>query len=243
MRTFRRLFFAALFAGLLAGFVVTAAHQLGTVPLILAAEVFEAAAEAPAAVGPDHGGATPSAHAHADGAVHDHAGGWEPADGIERATYTLLADLLAGVAYALVLVAALALRGGAVDWRRGLRWGLGGFTAFALAPGLGLPPEVPGTEAAPLLDRQFWWSATAVLTAGGLALLCLTRHLAWAALGAAFIVLPHLVGAPAPAGHASLAPEALAQRFAVLSTLANFVFWLVLGTAAGHLYGRAAARA
>lgn len=236
MRAFRELFFAALFAGLLAGGFATAAHQLGTVPLILAAEAFEGAA-APLAP------AAPGAHVHADGAAHDHGGAWEPADGLERTAYTLLADLLAGVAYALLLVAALALRGGTTDWHRGLLWGLAGFAVFALAPGLGLPPEVPGTRAAPVADRQLWWSATAALTAGGLALLLLTRRAAWAALGAALLVLPHLVGAPQPAEHLSLAPEDLARRFVVASTLVNLLFWLVLGTAAGHLYGRAASRA
>ena len=228
MSAFRRLFFAAFFAGLLAGGLANAAHQLGTVPLILAAEAFEGAP------------ATPAPHLHANGTAHDHGAAWVPTEGFERTAYTLLADLLAGVAYALVLVAALALRGGPADWRRGLLWGLAGFAVFALAPGLGLPPEVPGTAAAPVLDRQLWWSGTAALTAGGLALLVLTRHPAWAALGAALLVLPHLVGAPQPAEHASLAPADLARRFAAASTAVNLLFWLVLGAAAGHLYGRGA---
>lgn len=240
MLALRQIVFAALFAGLLAGGVAATAHQFGTVPLILEAESYEQPGEEPddsAAETP-----APTPHIHADGAAHDHGAGWAPAEGIERVAYTTLADLLAGVAYALVLVAAIAARGGAADWRRGLFWGLAGFAAFTLAPGLGLPPEVPGTEAAPLLDRQLWWSATAALTAGGLALLFFTRHLAWAALGAALIALPHLVGAPQPADPAALAPEELIHRFVVTSTLVNFLFWLVLGTAAGHFYGRAAAR-
>lgn len=228
MHLLRPLFFAALLAGLLAGGAGTVLHHLGTVPLILQAEAYEAA---PAA-----------GHAHGHGeraAPHHHdAAAWQPGDGLERTAYTVVADLLTGVAYAFLLVGAFALRGRAVDWRQGLFWGLAGFAAFTLAPGLGLPPELPGTEAAPLADRQLWWAATVLLTAGGLGLIAFTRHLGWAALGAGLIVLPHLLGAPQPAEHAALAPEALAQRFVVMVTLTSLLFWLVLGGAAGWLYGR-----
>src|ERR1700745_2045609 len=66
------------------------------------------------------------------------------------------------------------IAGGTVTWRTGLFWGLAGFATFTLAPGLGLPPELPGTEAAPLLQRQLWWVTTAAATGGGMALLALT---------------------------------------------------------------------
>ena len=244
MQTLRHLFFAALFAGLLAGGLATAGHQFGTVPLILRAEAYEQAAKIrdPAPTAPAQ--AAELVHDHAGDAGHRHAADaehgavWSPVDGAERTLYTLLANLLAGVAYALLLVGALALHGGAADWRRGLVWGLAGFAAFVLAPALGLPPEVPGTEAAPVADRQLWWAATAALTASGLALLAFGRNVAFTALGAALIVLPHLVGAPSPPDAVPLAPEWLSHRFVVLSTVVNFVFWVVLGAATGHRYGR-----
>ncbi|MDJ0391493.1 CbtA family protein [Roseomonas sp. E05] len=227
MTLLRPLFFAALLAGLLAGAAGTVLHQFGTVPLILQAETYEMA---PAAG---------QVHAHGNEAtLHHHAAAWQPEDGLERTAYTGLADLLTGTAYGFLLVGAFALRGKAVDWRQGLFWGLAGFAVFTLAPGLGLPPELPGTEAAPLAARQIWWVATVLLTAGGLGLLAFSRHLAWVALGAGLIVLPHLIGAPQPAEHAALAPEALAQRFIVMVTLTSLLFWLVLGGAAGWLYGR-----
>ena len=49
---------------------------------------------------------------------------------------TVIANLLAGVAFALLLNAALVL---AKDkgWRAGAFWGLGGYVAFALAPSIG----------------------------------------------------------------------------------------------------------
>src|SRR5436305_591323 len=87
------------------------------------------------------------------------------------------------------------------------------FATFSLAPGLGLPPELPGTAAAPLLDRQLWWLATAAATGGGLALILLRRGPAAVVAGLALLALPHLVGAPTPDTPASAAPEALAQRF------------------------------
>ena len=30
-----------------------------------------------------------------------------------------------------------------LSWRQGLFWGFAGFAVFTLAPGLGLPPELP----------------------------------------------------------------------------------------------------
>ena len=66
-----------------------------------------------------------------------------------------------------------------MTWRDGLLWGLAGFVVFTAAPGLGLPPELPGMPVAPLTARQTLWIATAAATAGGLCLLAF-RHTAWA---------------------------------------------------------------
>jgi cobalt transporter subunit CbtA len=227
MNVFRRLVWVALCAGLLSGIVVAAAHQIGTVPVILKAEVFEKAAE--------H--AQPS-HVHPGAAAGEQATAWEPENGIERTAYTLLADLLTGIGFALLLAAGLALRGGTVTWRTGLFWGLAGFATFTLAPGLGLPPELPGTEAAPLLQRQLWWVTTAAATGSGLALLAFTRRASWAFLAVILIVLPHLYGAPQLAEPASAAPEALARQFVVGVTVVSFVFWVVLGASTGYFYNR-----
>src|SRR5205085_8859200 len=189
MTAFRRLFFAALCAGLLAGIFATVAHQIGTVPIILKAEVYEEAAQHAAA----------PAHSHGQPAAKEAAPApWSPADGVERTAYTLLADLLTGTAFALLLVAGLAVRGRKIGWREGLFWGLAGFAAFTIAPGLGLPPDIPGTEAGPLLARQLWWVTTAGMTAGALALLVFTRGKLTAAAAVVLLALPHLYGAPLP---------------------------------------------
>jgi cobalt transporter subunit CbtA len=220
MAVLRRIVFAALCAGALSGLFATAAHQIGTVPVILKAEAYEKAAE------------------HAPAHAHDPSAPWEPGNGAERTAYTLIADVLTGVGFALLLAAGLTLRGGEVTWREGLFWGLAGFVSFTIAPGLGLPPQIPGSEAAPLLERQIWWLVAAVSTGCALALLLFTRRARWAILAAIVIVLPHLYGAPHPVDHGAGPPQSLAHQFVVAVTIVSFLFWLILGASTGYFYGR-----
>src|SRR4051812_5894010 len=138
MQMFRRLFIAAASAGLLSGLFVTLVHQVTTVPVILAAEVFEKAADekadaAAAAQPAADAAAAPAASAAPTEEAHDHDHGaaeWEPEDGFERTAYTALADLLTGIGFALLLIAAYAVSGRAIDWRQGVYWGLAGFAVF-----------------------------------------------------------------------------------------------------------------
>jgi cobalt transporter subunit CbtA len=217
---FRSLVFAALCAGLLSGVFATAAHQIGTVPLIRQAETYE----------------KPSKHAMA--AAHVHTSAWEPENGTERTAYTLLADVLSGVGFALLLGAGLTLRGGELGWRQGLLWGLAGFATFTVAPSLGLPPQLPGSEAAPLFDRQLWWLGTAAATGCALALIAFTNRARWTVLAAVLIVLPHLYGAPEPSEHIAGVPAALSHHFIVAATVVNLLFWLILGASTGYFHKR-----
>src|SRR5437773_509959 len=216
MAAFRRLVFAALCAGLLAGVFAAVAHHIGTVPVILQAEAYEKQ--------------MPPAHGHPTA--------WEPENGAERTAYTLLADVLTGVGFALLLGAGLSLRGGEVGWRQGLFWGLAGFAAFGVAPSLGLPPQLPGSEAAPLFDRQLWWLGTAAATGGALALIAFTIRARWTILSAVLIVLPHLYGAPEPSEQIAAAPAALTHHFVIAATVVNFLFWLILGASTGYFHER-----
>jgi cobalt transporter subunit CbtA len=245
MELFRKLIFAAALAGLIAGVFVTIVHQIATVPVILKAEVYEKAAEeATAATATATGSAASAESSTASddmaGMSHDEheAGGWAPADGFQRNAFTVLADLLTGIGFALLLVSAFALRGGAIDWRAGLYWGLAGFVAFTLAPGLGLPPEVPGTQAAPLLARQVWWVFTVAAACGGLACLFLGRKALWCVAGLALLVAPHIVGAPQLDHAHSAAPESIAHQFIVAVVITSLVFWAALGTLSGYFYQR-----
>jgi cobalt transporter subunit CbtA len=231
---FRRIVFVAALAGLIAGLVASGLQALRLVPLIHQAEVFETAAGAAMPAGHDHAGHDHAGHDHAG---HDHgAMAWEPSEGLERVGLTVVANVLIGVGFGFLIAAGLALTGVA-DWRRGLLWGLAGFATFMLAPSLGLPPEPPGADAAPLLDRQLWWIGTAAATAAGLGLIVFPRRW-WAALaGAVLIALPHILGAPQPLGSGA-APESLAQQFMIAALLGGLVFWLVLGAAAGFFFKR-----
>jgi len=233
MSVFRSIVFSAVVAGLIAGAVVTILQQLGTVPLILRGEVFEQAAEKAKTA---ETAATPHQHQHAE---HDHgAQAWEPQEGFERNAFTAIANVLTGIGFALLLSGIYALRDHPVTWREGLLWGLAGFAVFTVAPGLGLPPELPGVPAAPLLPRQIWWIATAAATAGGLGLVVF-RKSPWAAvMGLALIILPHLIGAPELVGEHTDVPTALSHRFVVAVTLTSFVFWLLLGSLTSVIYQR-----
>jgi len=186
------------------------------VPLILKAETYETSKAAEPGAG--------TGHEHAE---HSEKA-WAPSDGAERIFYTAIGNVILAVGLSLLLAACFAVRGN-VSWRQGLIWGLAGFTAFNLAPALGLPPELPGTEAAPLEARQIWWLATVVLTSVGLAMLVFLPKITWKAAGLVLTVLPHMVGAPRPEVAAGLAPAELEHQFVIASLATNAVVWLVLG--------------
>jgi cobalt transporter subunit CbtA len=227
LAAFKRIAAAALLAGVLAGVLLTAVQRLQIIPILLQAEVYEDAASthAPAA--------TESTH-------HHDADAWKPQNGWERTFYTAVANVSLALGFALLLSAAMAVRGGANGWRNGLLWGLAGYTIFFIAPALGLPPEVPGAEAAPLADRQLWWLMAVVGTSAGLALVVFARSTLMKTVGIALLVAPHLIGAPQPAIHASAAPLELAHAFIYASAMANAVLWLALGALTGFFYQKMA---
>lgn len=215
------------FSGLLAALLLTLLQSLWVTPLILQAETYEN--NAPSA---EH-------HAHDDGvAAHTHdAEAWAPEDGWQRLGSTTGSNLVVAVGFALVLVALYSLREPRT-LGTGALWGLAGFAVFCLAPTLGLPPELPGTVAADLGQRQVWWISTAAATAVGLALAVFARHWLFKTLGVALLAIPHLVGAPQPTVHESLAPEALEIQFKLASWSTNAAFWLALGLLSAWLYRR-----
>ena len=232
MSLFRNAVFTAAAAGLLAGLLLAALQTYATVPLILQAETFENAGEAH-----DHGAApteTTAEVAAAPAEADDHGEeAWAPADGFERFAYSLAVNIVSGIGFALLLVAASELAGGISNWRKGVIWGFAGFAVFTLAPGLGLPPELPAMPAADLFARQIWWIGTVAATAAGLALIAFRGSAPLSILGVALIVLPHIIGAPQPDSHESPIPASLHHQFVVSVTVTNLIFWVALGGVVG----------
>src|SRR5713101_538346 len=116
----RRIFLAGILAGLVAGAFVTVVQAAKIWPLIAAAEMYEKAAEsAPASPHAAHDHGAPQAQPAAE---------WEPAEGLQRILFTLLANILVATGFGLLLSAGFALRdaygGVAADATGGLCWGM-----------------------------------------------------------------------------------------------------------------------
>ena len=234
MALFQRLFFAVLIAGLIAGAAMTALQQWRVVPLIVAAEAYEGE-EAPA-----HDAAV-AEHTHEAGTpAHDHGGAdeWVPADGFERSAFTVATGMFAALGFAFVLSAISVLSGIEVTARNGVLWGLAGFAVFQFAPAFGLPPELPGMPAADVVARQIWWWGTAIATGTAIYGVVRFRNAAAVVIAIVLVLLPHLIGAPQPADHASGVPAPLAAAFAANALFVGAMFWIVLGA----LYGYAVER-
>jgi cobalt transporter subunit CbtA len=220
-----RLLSAAILAGLLAGLVATAVQFAKVTPLILEAEVYEVAV-------PGSEVAKPAAELPAAPGVFDNP---------ERATMTLVGNLIAGMGFALLLASAILFSGRKVNIGTGAIWGLAGFLIVSMAPALGLAPELPGAPEIDLAARQTWWWGTVLATAAGAALLVFRGGPVIGALGVVLIALPHVIGAPHAESHDAFFPAGLAADYAAASIGAACVFWLVLGAATGWTLGRAEA--
>jgi len=252
---------AAVVAGLIAGVFMTAAQQARVVPLILHAEEYEGKEPAPAVPGTE----TPAA---VEGESHEHSsltGPSFPTDildalspvtpayahegeheeggimfGMSRFSGTLIANLVAGAGFGLLLAGVSILIGRPVMLSNGALWGAFGWLAVHLLPAIGLPPELPGFPAADLGDRQVWWVATIVLSAAGLYLLALRAEIVAKILGLVLIAAPHVYGAPQPADISSTVPAVLGAEFAVAALATTLAFWIVLGLVSGFLNDRLA---
>jgi cobalt transporter subunit CbtA len=220
-----RVLLAAVISGMIAGAAATAIQMWRVAPLILKAETYETAH-------PAHTNETAQ-----PGHAHD-AQPWAPEDGVERTLYTLMSNIVMGVAFAMLLTAAAMFTGRNITAANGIVWGLLGFIVFTLAPNAGLAPELPGMPAADLVARQAWWWGTVAATAGGIALVSLSSKIALKVLGALGIATPHIVGAPHPESHDSAVPAALAADFAATTMVSMALFWIVLGVSAGWLLSR-----
>ncbi|AKH99763.1 cobalt transporter subunit CbtA [Hoeflea sp. IMCC20628] len=237
-----RLLLAALAAGLIAGMAMTPAQYLKTIPLIMQAEAYENG-EVPHSHGEtENAVAAPAAEAYG----HSHGAESHTDDsmlGFGRFWDTVLANLVAGAGFALMLAAAALLTGigfpeGREGVTRGLLLGAAAWFCVQLAPSMSLPPAVPGFPYADLGDRQGWWMITVAASAVGL--WCIAMRPEWLVkvVGVVLIVAPHVWGSPVPEDLSSEVPAYLASAYAAASLATTLFFWLLLGGLLGSFLSR-----
>jgi cobalt transporter subunit CbtA len=226
-------------------------QQWRVVPLIIAAEAFEGM-EPPSA----SPGASAAEHQHGalqrpmirpasnlsvlaqvlnpvqPATAHEH-GGDAGALGLGRLGGTVLANLITGAGFALMLLAVSVLSGTPITLGNAAIWGACGWLTLHFLPAIGLPPELPGFPAAELQSRQIWWVATVFTSAGGLWLLIAQPRHALKLAGATLLALPHIYGAPQPTEIASAVPALFAAEYAVAALAASLILWMVLAHALG----------
>jgi cobalt transporter subunit CbtA len=215
---------AAGMAGLLSGLLLTAVQQLQIAPLIRDAERYEAATAATSSASHEH--AAPDAGADAG----------TPRVGLRRTLNTALANIVVAIGFALLLASAMSSRANS-GWRMGIAWGAAGYAVFFVSPALGLPPRLPGADAAALLARELWWGLAVLCTSAGLWLAVWQRNRTLRLMGVVLLVVPHVIGAPQPQITANSIPADLEREFILATFLANAVFWLALGTSTGYFLG------
>ena len=223
---------AAIVAGLVAGILMTGVQQLRLVPLIVHAEAYERG-------GHDHGAADAAASEATPGAAA--VPGGENNDrlfGVGRGAGSLMANLVVGAGYGLLLAAVALLSGRAIAPRSGIFWGAGAWCAVHLMPSLGLPPELPGMPVADLTARQVWWVSTVIASGAGIYLLAFKPAIRAKALGVVLLAAPQIFGAPQPENLHGALPAVLAAEFAAAALATTLFFWLVLGLGLGALMNR-----
>jgi cobalt transporter subunit CbtA len=244
----RRVLLAAIAAGLLVGVLVSGIQSVTTTPIILHAEEYEGGGHQHGATLQGTNGFQPAVfdnsaatlvHRVEEGAsAIGEDEGWAPAGGLERTLYTTLANILVATGFSLLVVAGMVLSGKPVSVGTGVLWGAAGFVVFTLAPGLGLPPELPGSMAAELGARQQWWIFAAVGAALGLGLLVFTDKLYWKSAGVLAMVIPHVVGAPHPEAIGGAVPPELAGHFVAASIVVSAISWVLIGGFSAAFYRR-----
>jgi len=218
---FRNLVLSAFVIAIIAGLIFSAYQASFITPLILNSEVYEVLET---------------------GSQHDLA--WAPEDGVERHSWSFATNFLLCFAYALILLSAMTVKT-SVNAVKGLFWGGAAYLTIFAAPALGLPPEIPGMEAAYLEGRQTWWLVTVILTALSLWLIAF-HSIINKAIGVVLILVPHLLGAPQPEihGFVNTDPEAVValtqlwHDFILQTSIANALLWLVIGGLSGFFVGK-----
>lgn len=234
-----RLLLAALAAGLIAGMAMTPAQYVRLVPLIIQAEAYESGE-----IGHFHSAEEAEAAEHSHDVADDHGGEDASMFGFGRLGDTIVANLVAGAGFGLMLgavalLAGLAFPAGREGVVRGVLLGAAGWFSVQMAPAFSMAPELPGFPYADLYDRQYWWMATVVFSGAGVWLLAMRREWIANLAGLALIAAPHVWGAPRPEDIESQVPALLASEYATVALATTLFFWLLLGGLLGFFLSRA----
>jgi cobalt transporter subunit CbtA len=219
---FSRIIFNGMLVGIVSGLILSVIQTYELTNIIYEAESYEVVENH------DH-----STHSHDEES-------WAPEDGIERIAYTFLSNILAAMGLSIVMLSLMSLlqqqRITTLSFSKGFAWGLAGFLAFFIAPGIGLPPEIPGVQAALVEHRQAWWLLTVVCASFGIGVLAFASF-KYKILGVLTLLLPYVIRAPHISGPEFSHPDPAAveqlihlhERFIIISGVCNFIFWIVLG--------------
>lgn len=233
----KTLFSSALFAGIAAGLIAVLLQFWLVTPLLLEGEEYETGNKS-------HfdGVLTMQEETH-DHSAHEHAADDgeddEPENMFVRHSKSFVVSLITFTGYGLILVAGFALAGTfghSVTLQKGMIWGLLAFVALQLAPAAGLTPELPGTPAADVVARQYWWFGTAIASVIGIALIAFGKGLPFIPAGAFLLALPHVIGAPELPYYAGVAPPELSALFATRTLFVAMIAWVALGAVAGYFW-------
>lgn len=216
----RELVIAAIWSGVLAGLLLTAAQQIQVIPGLLQLDAHKAS----------------SAVEIADILKNGHAHENLQSEYLERTFFNTIANISLGVGFGLLIGSIMSLCGRPDNWRIGLLWGLAGYITFFACPSLGLPPEIPSNEAVKQADRHSWWLITALGTGFGLSLLAFAKTWIYRLCGAILLAVPHLISAPQPVVNGNAVSAELTPFFTVSTVLANALFWLAIGGLMGQFY-------
>lgn len=214
----KNLFVSAICAGIAAGLLASALQLTFVIPVLLEGELYETGSRV---------------HFGTDGSPQSDRGAPPLAGDWLRHSMTVAFNIVTYTGYGLLLAAMISfasLKGITTTAKQGLIWGLCGYIAVQLAPAIGLPPELPGTIAAEVAQRQLWWISTILASAAGLGLIAFGRSYL-PLTGVVLMAIPHLLGAPHLDTFFGVAPPELAAEFATLSLGAAAAGWVLLGYA------------
>lgn len=236
-----------LIAGLIAGTILGILLLRFSVPLITAAERYEAT-QSTVAPADRHSAAAEAANSD----THEDS----PGAGGTRNLSTLAGSIILSTIYGLLLAVIFNLTAHSARINpllRGLAFGLSGFAIVFLVPALALPPSPPGVEFAVGSGvRQLWWLAIVALGSGGIVAYRFilggnslpttkrqasraSKHALGLAVLGVFIAIPFLIGPPNIVAH-SVTPASLVREFRLTSGLIMLAFWSTLGLAIGGAY-------